>query len=1163
MERIMHKQTALHLVMSTRRQASATPRHQKSALWTACWLAGLTSTAMLAQAAPLTLATAPPGGGREPAPNVIVSVDDSGSMGWDVQGCVTLDFKRVSGWYSSWFNQASPAPSPACPTASLANATANTNPSRMASLKAALLAQFNDTSRTPDNRIRLAWQSMWGHTPSTQGSITNQLTLGATNSMKPLAGTHRSNFVSWVNSLTAYNGTPSHKLASDAFNYMRSAAGTNSPWADTPGTAQATPYLACRRTYHILMTDGAWNDTSGTTAAGNADGTNRTLPDGIAYNTASDQVRAYKDAYGGATGNLSDHAFKAWATDLQDGTSSTQNMANSVKPLIRQAGTAAVDATTLEEYWNPKNDPATWQHIVTHTIGFGKAATVWTGDPVWNNVTDDTYGGDYSALVNGTKSWQNQDTEGERSSELWHAALNGRGKFYPARDASALNAAFTSILDNIIADTSKPLVSISASTSSLRTTASVYIAGYDGADWSGRLTSYPLNTSTGALATTPTWRAAGNSGETPTPTTYYGLDVDPASTMTSRLVLSDSGTAGISWKWSNLSSGQQDLVKGADSATVGEDRLNWVRGVRTKEVAASPSGPFRNRSSRLGDIVTSNIWYTSKPSGGYSGTYSTFRTDYSTRPPMIYVGANDGMLHGFDATTGAERLAYVPRGLLSKFVAFSKPSYTHQYFVDGQPFVGDAYLGATDGWQSLLVSGLGGGGKGYFVLNVTNPADTGKPNVFAEANAAALVKLDTTASTDADLGHIYSPPIVDDARPEKSGQIVKMNNDRWAVVMGNGYNSANEKPVLLIQYVDGDKALVKLGPSLSPTTSTCPATTCQGDGNGLSVPRLLDLNGDGRVDIAYAGDLKGNLWKFNLADTTPSNNVSTATITWSVAFSGAPFFVAGNSLGVRQPITTAPYTMSHPSGGVMLAFGTGRNVTTTDHTTAFNDTMWGIHDNSKIILTSSPITFTESGTDPVTGSPYGSINSTVSITRPTSLVQQTQSAPITDTGGKLFYEVTRNAVPYTGASRKRGWYMDWPTAGLPTSKMRVLHNPTPFYGERILVQSTIPQAGGVAGAETCTPSALPESTFISVFNMFTGHPSVSQVFRPVDGSIAVGNLGISQVDPGDAARLEKDGEVWLRSTGESSPGSGVGTSAVKKIQYEKGLGVRSNWREYQ
>ncbi|MBK9571350.1 MAG: hypothetical protein IPO43_00920 [Rhodoferax sp.] len=872
----------------SRKPTLAANTHRRSVLWIACWLAGLTATSLAVQAAPLTLATVPAGsGGREPAPNVIVSVDDSGSMGWDVQGCVTLDFK--SAWYGGFFNQSSPAPDPACPAATLANATANLNPSRMASLKAALLAQFNDTARTPDNRIRLAWQSMWGHTPSTQGAITNQLTLGATNSMKPLAGTHRSNFVSWVDSLTPYNGTPSHKLMSDAFNYMRSAAGTNSPWADNPGTAQATPYLACRRTYHILMTDGAWNNVSGTTAAGNADGTNRTLPDGIAYDTSSNQVRAYTDVYGGATGNLSDHAFKAWATDLQDGTSSTQNMANSVKPLIRKANTETVGATTLQEYWNPKNDPATWQHIVTHTIGFGQAATVWTGDPLWNNATDDTYGGDYSALVNGTKSWQDQDTEGERSSELWHAALNGRGKFYPARDASALSAAFASILDNIITDTSTPLVSISASSSSLRTNSNVYVAEYAGATWAGNIKAYAVTAGTGEVSTTPLWLVAGKN------TSGVGQGLDASSfSVTSRLVFSHDGSTGIAWEWGNLSTSQKALLKtGSESDTDGTNRLDYVRGDRTKEVSAG--GSFRTRDSRLGDIVSSNIWYVGKPSGGYSdAAYATFRTANAGRDPMIYVGANDGMLHGFSAGDGAEKLAYVPKGVLGKFVSFSNPTYTHKYFVDGQPFTGDADLGGATGWRTVLVSGLGGGGKGYFILDVTNPTN------FTTAAAAATVKADTTDSSDADLGHIYSPAVVDDGRSDKSSQIVKMNDGKWAVVMGNGYNSTNERPVLVVHYLDGTTP-VKITPTCA---SSCPGFI--GNGNGLSVPRLMDLNSDGKVDLAYAGDLQGNLWKFDLTGATSSS--------WTVAFSNTPYFVAKSSGNVRQPIVSAPYAMLHPKG---------------------------------------------------------------------------------------------------------------------------------------------------------------------------------------------------------------------------------------------------------
>lgn len=1140
----MHTHIIAAPSIHARTPAPSGERFPRSKLWNACWLAGLTATSLAVQATPLTLATVPAGsGGREPAPNVIVSVDDSGSMGWDINGCVTSDFKRVSGWYSSWFNQTDPAPDPGCPTASAANAAANLNKSRMFSLKAALKAQFEDTTRTPDNRIRLAWQSMWGHTPTTQGSITNQLTAGATNSMKPLAGTHRSNFVNWVNNLTPYNGTPSHKLMSDAFNYMRSKEDIDSPWADTPGTAQATPYLACRRTYHILMTDGAWNNTSGTTAAGDADGTNRTLPDGIAYDTTSNQVQAYKSAYGGTTGNLSDHAFKAWATDLQDGSLSsdgltnTQAMANSVKPLpvTRHTGPETVGATTLQEYWNPKNDPATWQHIVTHTIGFGKAATKWTGDPAWS-ATDDTYGGDYSALVNGTKSWQDQDTEGERSSELWHAALNGRGKFYPARDASALSAAFASILDNIIADTDTPLVSISASSSSLRTDSNVYIAEYAGATWAGNIKSYTVAAGTGEIGTTPVWYAAGKdlSGVS------QGLDAtafDPSL----RLVLSHDGTAGISWEWANMSSAQQPLLI-TGSETDGTDRVNYVRGDRTKEVGAATPGPFRTRASRLGDIVNSNIWFVGKPSGGYSdASYATFRTANVGRAPMIYVGANDGMLHGFGASDGVEKLAYVPKGVLSKFVSFSSPSYTHKYIVDGQPFAGDADLGGATGWKTLLVSGLGGGGKGYFILDVTKPAD------FLPVNAAAIVKADTTDSTDADIGHIYSPAVVDDGRADKSGQIVKMNDGKWAVVMGNGYNSTNEKPVLIVHYVDGTTAL-KIAPTCA---SSCPGFV--GSGNGLSAPRLLDLNSDGKVDVAYAGDLQGNLWKFDLASATSTN--------WKVAFapvlgSSVPYFVAKSATNVRLPIVSAPYAMLHPKGGIMLAFGTGRNVTDTDPTntgttttyptTGNIDTMWGVWDNSAINVSATPVTFT----DPT----LGVINAGTDTSRPTTLVQQTPAlagteAPVgTETVGKVFYDVSRNGVVYTAdATTKRGWYLDWPVVGL-----RVLHNPVIFKGERILVQSTVPQSGSAVAGETCTPSSLPEKTFVSVFNMFSGNPSQTQVFTPIKTDIPVGNLGIAQINPGDFSRYIGDGNVRLS-----------GPAGSTNLKTGEGLGLRSNWREYQ
>ncbi len=566
------------------------------------------------------------------------------------------------------------------------------------------------------------------------------------------------------------------------------------------------------------MTDGEWNSTSGWANIGdsvsrnaNADGTAYTfpLPDSslvlpvgtpasfASYPITGDQTRATRDTFGSATvGTLADLAFNYWSRDLQP------NIPNLIQPLYKDKNPVTVGGTTLQPFWNLKNNPATWQNMTTFAIGFNAAATL-TGAPTWDGVAGNWGGTGYTGLVNGTANWVNPLNTGTagKAHELWHAALNSRGRFVPAPTAASLSVAFQDILDNILSDTSTPLVSISASSSSLRTDSNVYIAEYAGLTWAGNIKSYTVAAGTGEIGTTPVWYAAGKN----TASVPQGLDASTFSE-TSRLVLSSNGSAGISWEWGNLSSSQKALLKtGLDTDTVGTNRLKYVRGDKTNE--ASASGPFRTRDSRLGDIVNSNIWFVGKPSGGYSdASYGTFRTANVARTPMIYVGANDGMLHGFQSSDGVEKLAYVPKGVLGKFVAFSSPSYTHSYFVDGQPFAGDADLGGATGWKTLLVSGLGGGGKGYFILDITNPTN------FTTANATTIVKADVTDSADADLGHIYSPAVVDDGRADKSGQIVKMNDGKWAVVMGNGYNSINDRPVLIVHYVDGTTP-IKIAPT--------------------------------------------------------------------------------------------------------------------------------------------------------------------------------------------------------------------------------------------------------------------------------------------------------------------------------------------------------------
>lgn len=1075
-------------------------------------------------AAPLSLAQSPPGAGREPSPNIIVSVDDSGSMG-------------ASG---------------------------------IATLKSALQQTFAETN-VSDDRIRLAWQSM----NRCRGIPSSSTACGNLNGMRPLLGTHRTNFMTWVNTLTPNNGTPSHLMIDEAGKYLsRTNLGINSPWASNPGT-QETPILSCRKSFHIFMTDGGWNsaepsntnnhvDTSGAdyvriARGDNADNTSVTLPDGVQYDTSSAQTRLYRDNWG-ATGlsTLSDLAFYYWSRDLQP--SLTNNVRKSPKDQLpaENFGTVA-DPATLESYWNPRNNPATWQHMVNYTIGFNTAAT-WTGGPAW---AGDTFSG-LAPLIKGTTPWPTpfcnaakdgpgnlncdgsggySERENERKIESWHAALNSRGRFVPAPDATALVTAFQSILDDILNQTANPLVSIASSSSRLRADGFAYVAGFNSERWSGDLGAYTITAGTNVVSTSPTWTAASL--------------LDAASfNVSTRNVLTHNGTAGATLAWDNLSTPQQTLIRGGDTATVGENRVNYLRGVRTQEV--QNGGTLRRRDSRLGDIVNSNIWQTGRPlrmSFEHTG-HSAFRTTYANRTPTLYVGANDGMLHAFNAATGQELMAYMPLGTYANLRSYTLTNYGHKYYVDGHPFTGDVDVsgsgtgnGATPAWKTLLVSGLAGGGRGYFVLDATNPvAATGLPSTFASTGVVLDHSFPSTTTAGftgyEDVGHIYSLPVVDSVTGTRSEQIVKLNNGRWAVVMGNGVNSINERPVLLIQYLDGSKELLRIV-----------ANSTTGQSNGLSAPRLIDVNGDGKMDIAYAGDLQGNFWKFNLTHTSDTLwGVSTwagEATTCKNATNCTPLYVAQDAATPtnRQPITAAPMWLSHPLGGVQLLFGTGRNIQESDRSNTSVQTLYSIWDKSTYSFPSGVLTASDAN------------NIT---TGRAALVQQTVVGAVTSTASGAeaatdFYNTSENNVTYSRADNtaKRGWFFD-----LPSSRERVLNNPQLFEGQKVIVSSNVPKVG--SSGETCDFDTVTEDNWINVFNMITGNPSKTPVFSTTDTSMNMAKATRTRFGSGEYISINKsDGGVDLISFKNDDATCPPGQLCTEKRTLTTGTvpGARADWRE--
>ncbi|WP_422847352.1 pilus assembly protein [Acidovorax sp. M14] len=971
-----------------------------------------------------------------------------------------------------------------------------------------------------------------------------------------------------------------------------------------------------------------------------------------------DQTRIYRDGYGdrivttrtssGSGGStrythtyyaypsLADIGFYFWATDLQPGIS------NEVIPKIRKSGnetfTSGSNSVTLNEYWNPKNDPAEWQHLVQYTIGYGstasnmrkiggassstyngEACSNYTGSskttcensstsPQWTGGIFGMYDSGFASLAAGSTKWDDvtsanadSDYDDFRPQEMWHMAINSRGKYYPV--TGDLTSVFADIFDDIVVDTTAPIsgfTSASGSVSRVGTQSfqTSYIAADDGNSndnrWYGYVTSNSIDTS-GNFTPNPDWGLVGGS-------TTKGLSTaDKLATVntSTRLVLSykQPTSTGISFKWSNLSSStstasqQMWLNNGTvgTAATIagdgrGEDRVNFIRGDQSKEAAnyslANTTATFRNRKNRQGDIVNSAIWYVGAPSSGYStSSYTTFAANNRGRLPMLYVGGNDGMLHGFSAKDGTEKIAYVPHGVVQNLSALTNTNYEHRYYVDGSPQSGDINIGdtSTPDWRTYLVGTLGAGGRGFFVLDVTKPgpldASSSVPapaTNFTESNAASLVVMDKTAApisdavppskpadanSHADIGHIFGPPVVSESNQQLSKQIARLNNGRWAYVTGNGYNSTNERPVLLIQYLDGNQSLF-----------TIPAATTGAEavGNGLSTPEFLDVNGDGSPDFVYAGDLRGNMWKFDISKVDASQ--------WGVAFGGSPLFTASYTSGGstnRQPITTPPVLRANRTvGGLMVAFGTGQNLTEGDRTDTSVQSFYSILDNTRYqiettganagkvaIKSSNPTPATVSGRSVLQAEVVD--NGADNTTAGTGL--GTAGSGVST--GRSFWTLTTQEVTYTckptdtSCSVKQGWYLD-----LPVSGERVTTSPTFFNGGNTLeIISEKPATGSAtaSGNEVCAPQPSASKTYRTLVNIATGVPAPLTIMD-VNGDGLYNASDMSGTK--NYARMSASGKELRFTTGKKQirKGNDGKTDALKIYP---SLLVRPNWRQ--
>lgn len=525
----------------------------------------------------------------------------------------------------------------------------------------------------------------------------------------------------------------------------------------------------------------------------------------------------------------------------------------------------------------------------------GCAQLPWIGAAAPNNQSVQTFttGGTSSATVLNNPLWFAAkwggftDRNGNGIPDLkleWDQGNDGTPDNYflvqnPTKLEEALNRSFRSIVEKAASSGN-----LSVNSTSITQNAAVFQSTYEtkhpnGEVWTGDLEAFKV---TEAGVSVTLWKAS---------------EKLPAN----RAIFTSNGVIGVPFTWPDEPT-SSTLTADQKAALGSQNVLNYLRGDQSKEI--SKGGTLRNRVSLIGDIVHSSPYYVK---------------DSDT----LYVGANDGMLHAFDASNGTELFAFIPSALFGKLATLSSPDYTHTFFVDGEIAVSTK---AQTPAKNILVGAPGRGAKGLFALNVTNPKTFSASDVLWE-----YTETDDSALSDSlksgDLGFILGQPV-----------IAKLNNGSTAVIVGNGYNSINGDAVLFIFNLETGELIRKLSAG-------------KAGNNGLATPTVFDKDGDGVADYVYAGDLKGNVWKYDLNDKTDPEK-------WDFAYktpnAPAPLFTAKDSSNKAQPIT-APLQVkvnmassgAH-AGKTFVFFGTGSYMANGDPTNHDIQTWYGLVDDGVI-----------------------------------------------------------------------------------------------------------------------------------------------------------------------------------------------------------------------
>jgi type IV pilus assembly protein PilY1 len=667
----------------------------------------------------------------------------------------------------------------------------------------------------------------------------------------------------------------------------------------------------------------------------------------------------------------------------------------------------------------------------------------------------------------------------------------------------------------------------------LQTGAQAFFAFYNPTDWTGSVTANSLGLDQfGNVVVSPTasWDAScvlSGVGANGTCASTGAAGPIAAQVPASRVILSWNGSRGTPFEYGSLTGSQQVTLDAGDNSSAScnasaaydpSDRAAYLRGDRSCEINTQGVGLFRARDGVLADVVDSSPAWVGPPIAPYLATwndrlyplasnaenaagapsYVNFTQSNETRLNVVYAGSNDGLLHGFRSGSyaangtfcsaamagnctgtvtpndGQEVLAYMPGAVLQTIhsasntgVDYSGRQYGHAFFVDATPGTGDLFYGGA--WHSWVVGGLGPGGAAIYALDVTDPTR------FSEANAASLVIGEWTPATiscagttsgnggancGSNLGNTYGTPA-----------IRRLHNGDWAVIFGNGFGSASGDAGIYVMTID---------PNTAGTTfyylST--STGSAGSPNGIAYASPVDLDGDHITDFVYAGDLQGNLWRFDLTSSNPGN--------WAVT--PGPLFTTPSG----QPITTAVVAASGaPYPGMqqflMLLFGTGQKSPLSNVNAATyaggTQSLYGVWDWNLTGWNSiGKVAYAALAATDATG-----LSGTNQTIQQANLQQQIVSIN-SSTGNR---DITSNATVCwqgsqicSGTNSAYGWFLN-----LPGTQEQIIYNPE-------LVQQALTVNSIVPAATDPTSCALPTDTgFTYALSAMTG-AAFNQVFLP-------------------------------------------------------------------